>query len=61
MKKTICILCDELEEQLNINNILTKETVAIIKQIRNRANAMEARLLKYREAIEDLGYTRDTK
>lgn len=53
-RETICALLDKAVA-LSKN----EEVVHILFQIRERAEKMEARLLLYCNAIEDLGFTRD--
>lgn len=54
-KPTICELCTEALTLYENNPKLT-EVILVIKE---RAEAMEDRLLKYCNAIEDLGFSRD--
>jgi hypothetical protein len=54
-KKTICQLVQQAYGQYEDNLLLTETLI----QIKEKASAMEDRLLKYCNAIETLGFSRD--
>ena len=54
---TICEVHDEIDRQLLDGNV--DEARKLLKEARRMAERMECRLLRYRRAIEVLGFVRD--